>query len=116
MSHCENIFVQEFCKCTCNEVVEIDPTNGARIEVGSFATPFDISTGALALDPGGDTLWIGSDRTNTIAEVQRDGRLVRTVDLSSQGLNFEITGFTFDADGHLLASSSLGVVYRLETA
>ena len=99
-----------------NEVVEIDPTNGARIEVGSFATPFDISTGALALDPGGDTLWIGSDRTNTIAEVQRDGRLVRTVDLSSQGLNFEITGFTFDADGHLLASSSLGVVYRLETA
>ena len=99
-----------------NEVVEIDPTTGARIEAGSFATPFDINTGALALDPGGETLWIGSNPTNIIAEVQRDGTVVRTIDLSSQGISNEITGLAFDSDGNLLASSTLGVVYRLETA
>ena len=81
---------------------------------GSFASPIDISAGGLSLDPGGNTFWIGSSQTNSVVEVQPDGTLVRTIDLSGQGISSEITGLAFDNAGNLLASSTLGVVYQLD--
>jgi hypothetical protein len=95
-----------------NQVDQLNPATGAVLS--SFPAPFAVNYGGLALDPVTGNLWIGSSQTNSVAEVTTAGILVRTVDLTSQSINDEISGLAFNATGQLLASSNHGVVYVLD--
>ena len=47
--------------------------------------------------------------------LDRDGTLLRTVDLSRQLVNnAEVSGLAFDADGQLLVASTQGVIYKVD--
>jgi hypothetical protein len=100
-----------FLDYTPNEVVEINPTTGE--EVNRFTPPITVSDGGLTLDPASGNLLIAGNSNNLLAELQSDGTLVQTVDLTSQGISNEISGLDFLGGGQLLASSTLGVIYQL---
>ncbi len=97
-----------------DRVLEISLADGSVLS--EFASPIglDSTHGGLAFDPDTDNLWIGSDDSSTIVELERDGTEVRRVDLAAQSVSNEITGFDFDAAGNLLVSSHRGVVYRVD--
>nr|WP_161501232.1 Ig-like domain-containing protein [Rhodopirellula sp. SM50] len=97
-----------------DQLLQIDPTTGAV--QNSFALPIDVNYGGLAIDPVTGNLWIGSSQTTSVSEYTTAGALVRTVDLSVQGLGNELSGLAFDAAGRLFVSSTNGVVYRLDLA
>ncbi|WP_419580402.1 Ig-like domain-containing protein [Stieleria magnilauensis] len=97
-----------------DQLLQIDPTSGAVLN--SFALPIDVNYGGLAIDPVTGNLWIGSSQTTSVSEYTTAGVLVRSVNLSAQGLGNELSGLAFDAAGRLFVSSNNGVVYRLDLA
>jgi hypothetical protein len=98
-----------------NEIVAINPATGAAIPNSSFNLPFNAGESGLALDPAGDgTFWYGSDQSNSVVHLSATGTVIKTDDLTAQGVsNDEINGLTFDSTGHLLVASRLGVIYRV---
>ena len=67
-----------------DQVLKINPATGAI--QSSFPISIDINYGGMALDPTTGNLWIGSNNTNSVSEYTTAGVLVRTIDLTSQGL------------------------------
>ena len=99
-----------------NKLAEVNAATGEQI--AAFDLPGNIQSWAgLAIDPVTGNLWIGGSNTGSVVhEVKRDGTLVRTVNLQSQGINqSEISGLVFDAQGKLLVASTQGVVYKVDT-
>jgi hypothetical protein len=95
-----------------NRIAEVNAATGA--EIASFAAPFNGGWAGLAIDPIGGNLWFGSDNSRSVAEITRSGTVLRTVDLTPQGIdNNEIAGLVFDTTGKLLVASTQGVVYRV---
>jgi len=95
-----------------NKVVEIDPTDGTVI--ASFDLPFNAGEAGLAIDPLGGSLWYGSDQSNSVVELSKTGAVLRTVDLSSQGVNNnEINGLAFDNAGKMIVASRQGRVFKV---
>ena len=95
-----------------NKIVEINPADGTVI--GDFTLPFNASEAGLAIDPLGGSLWYGSDQSNNVVELSKTGTVLRTVDLSSQGVNnTEVNGLAFDAAGKLLVASRQGRVFKV---
>ena len=95
------------------QVVELDPASGTILR--SFATPFPINYGGLAVDPASGELWVGSSQSNTVALVKvsdNSGTVLRQVDLRSQNLNSDLSGLAFDNAGQLLASTTRGFLLR----
>jgi hypothetical protein len=98
-----------------NQLVEINPANGA--EMASFALPFGFDSAGLALDPVSGNIWYGSNRSASVVELSRTGAVLRTVDLTAQGVDqISISGLSFDAKGKLYAASTQGVVYKVDLA
>ena len=100
-----------------NDIKEIDPTTGAVL--ASIALPAGANIQAhagIAIDPVSGNLWIaGYYMGGTAYEIKRDGTLVRSIDLASQGLNeAEASGLAFDTDGQLLVASTQGVIYKVD--
>ena len=93
-------------------VAEVNAQTG--VEIKGFNLPFNAGEAGLALNPVTNNLWYGSDQSKSVVEITRAGVVVRTVDLSSQGVNQnEISGLAFDGGGALLVGSTQGVVYRV---
>ena len=100
-----------------NQMAEVNPATGAQL--GLIALPAGVniqSWAGLAIDPVTGNLWVGgANEGSVVYEIKRNGALVRTVNLGSQGINQnEITGLVFAADGKLLVSSTQGVVYKVD--
>ena len=85
-------------------VVEINPADGSTmgsIDVSTFINLAGTNAGGLAVDPVSGNLWVGGSTDTRVAEFQRDGTLVGSVDLALQGLdNGVLTGLDFDASGN----------------
>jgi hypothetical protein len=97
------------------QIVAINPANGAEIAGSRFNLPFNAGEAGLALDPAGDgTFWYGSDQSNSVVHLSATGTVIKTDDLTAQGINQnEINGLSFDNTGKLLVASRIGVVYRV---
>jgi hypothetical protein len=100
-----------------NDIKQIDPASGAVL--ASIALPAGANIQAhagIAIDPLSGHLWVGGyHQGGTLFEIDRDGTLVRTVDLSRQLVNnAEVSGLAFDADGQLLVASTQGVIYKVD--
>ena len=48
-----------------------------------------------------------------MVQLQTDGTLLQTIDLTSQGIDRELSGIDFIDDSQFLASSTRGVIYQL---
>ena len=97
-----------------DEIIEVNTTNGSVVERIALPLPFPgTNAGGLTIDPVTGNFWVGGSSAATLAEVRRDGTLVRVLDLSQQGIVNELTGLEFRGD-QLLISSTLGTVYELD--
>jgi hypothetical protein len=98
-----------------NQIVAINPATGAEIANSRFNLPVNAGEAGLALDPAGDgSFWYGSDQSNSVWHLSATGTVMKTDDLTAQGINQdEINGLSFDNNGNLLVASRLGVVYRV---
>ena len=96
-------------------IIAINPANGAEIANSRFNLPFNAGEAGLALDPANDgTFWYGSDQGNSVVHLSATGTVLKTDDLSTQGVALnEINGLSFDNAGNLLVASRLGVIYRV---
>jgi hypothetical protein len=96
---------------SANQVAVVDPNTG--LTLSQFATPegIDYWNGGLALGPTLDNLWLGSDTSNVVYEVNKStGNVLASVNLASQGVA-GIGGLAFNAAGQLLVASTDGVVF-----
>ena len=95
-------------------VAEVNSATGA--EIGGFALPFNASNQAgLTVNPTTGNLWYGSDYSNSVVELSKTGTVLRTVNLTLQGVPATATtGLGFDASGALLVSTTSGVVYKAD--
>jgi hypothetical protein len=94
------------------QVVEISPNNGTVVR--RLDVPFTINAGGLAVHPTTGNLWVGSSNTTQVAELRPDGSLVKSIDLKDQSIPTGVlTGLSFDAQGRLLVSTTLGAVFRV---
>ena len=90
-------------------------TAGTEDPAHTFASPFNLGDGALALDPSGDgTLWLASDQSGDIVHMTNTGTILKTVSLFPQAAgNIGISGMVFDASGNLLVSTNQGNVLKV---
>ncbi|HSV15380.1 MAG TPA: hypothetical protein VLI90_14060, partial [Tepidisphaeraceae bacterium] len=102
-----------------NRIVAIDPVGGTEDPNFTFAAPFNLGDGGLALDPAtsgpnAGTFWLSSDQTGDIVQVTNTGTVLRhlTVGLQAPG-SIGNSGIVFDAAGNLLVSTNQGVVLKL---
>ncbi len=97
-----------------NQMVAINPATGAEIANSRFNLPFNAGEAGLALDPSGDgSFWYGSDQSNSVVHLAINGSVIKTDDLSTQGVTGGVNGLAFDNSGSLLAASQYGVIYRV---
>ena len=98
-----------------NQIVALDPATGAEIASSRFNLPFNAGEAGLALNQAGDgTFWYGSDQSNSVVHLSASGTVLKTDDLTAQGVsNDEINGLSFDNNGNLLVGSKFGVIYRV---
>ena len=69
-----------------DEIIEVNTTNGSVVERIALPLPFPgTNAGGLTIDPVTGNFWVGGSSAATLAEVRRDGTLVRVLDLSQQG-------------------------------
>src|SRR5262249_583743 len=103
-------------------LLEINPATGAVIgsPIVLPAIVFgagDIGEAGMAIDPVNGNLWVGGGVSTVVAQITRTGTLVRSVDLSAQGIGGgDITGLAFDGAGALWVSTSVGAVYKVNLA
>ena len=95
---------------SADQVIEIDPATGG--ELSRFAAGVDTSDGGITVGPDGN-LWIVGDVNNNLVQLQTDGTLLQTIDLTSQGIDRELSGIDFIDESQFLASSTRGVIYQL---
>ena len=90
-------------------------TAGDEDPAHTFAAPFNLGDGAIALDPSGDgTLWLGSDQTGDIVHITNTGTILKTLSIFPQAPgNIGVSGMAFDASGNLLVATNQGVVLKL---
>ncbi|MGB0600309.1 MAG: Ig-like domain-containing protein [Rubripirellula sp.] len=98
-----------------SQVVEIDLGTGSVINTIDISGFLDLANGrgGLVIDPITGNLWVGGTANSNLIEITTDGTLVRTVDLTDQGINREASGLAFDQDGKLLVSSIHAGIYRI---
>ena len=96
-------------------IVAINPATGAEIAGSRFNLPVNAGEAGLALDPAGDgSFWYASDQSNNLYHLSATGTVLKTDDLTQQGIiSDEVTGLSFDNNGKLLVASRLGMVYRV---
>jgi streptogramin lyase len=96
-------------------IVAINPATGAEIAGSRFNLPVNAGESGLALDPAGDgSFWYGSDQSNNLYHLAANGTVLKTDDLTLQGITGnEINGLSFDNNGKLLVASGRGMVYRV---
>ena len=114
-----DIFVVDRNHSGGNRVVAVSPVDGSEDPNFTFAAPFNLGDGGLALDPASTgpnagTLWLSSDQSGDILQVSNTGTVLRhlTVGLQSAG-NIGVSGIVFDASGNLLVSTNQGIVLKL---
>ena len=93
-----------------DQVIEIDPATGG--EISRFAAGTDTNNGGITVAPNGN-LWIVGDVNNNLVELDTDGMLLQTIDLTSQGVDRELSGIDFIDNDRFVASSTRGVIYQL---
>lgn len=99
-------------------VVALSTATGAQGSVSPVASSVQGSAG-LAINPLDGHLWLGSAAAvGTLSEytIGLAGllTLVRTVDISSQGIDqSEVSGLSFDTSGVLWVASTQGEIYRI---
>ncbi len=97
-----------------SQIVAINPATGAEIANSRFTLPINAGEAGLALDPAHDgTFWYGTDQTNSIYHLAANGTVIKTDDLSTQGVTGGVNGLSFDNAGNMLVASQYGVIYRV---
>ena len=94
-----------------DEIIEIDPATGGEIQ--RYASPVAVNDGGLAVDPVSGNLYAAGTSNNNLVEFERDGTVVRTIDLSAQDIANEISGLDYVDSSTILASSTRGFIYEL---
>ncbi|WP_404710694.1 Ig-like domain-containing protein [Sphingomonas sp. MMS24-J13] len=95
-------------------IVELNPTTGAQI--AAFAAPYGFDEAALAIDPVTGNLWFGSNYNNSVALLDKTGKLIKQVDLTAQGINNGVNGLAFDANNKLLVINNYGMIRRVDVS
>ena len=95
-----------------DRVIEINPATGEQLT--SFPAGVDTSNGGITVASNGN-LWIVGSVNNNLVELRTDGTLRQTIDLTSQGIDDELSGIDFIGDNQFVASSTRGVIYQLTT-